>query len=385
MASEILKSERRRKSRRGSKKTDQKVPTHDSNGRPRKPKSTFREWVDALVFAVVVMLIVRTLIFDLFRIPTPSMEKNLLVGDYLFVSKLHYGTRTPLTLGIPFTQIYLPGVRLPHTRLPGFSSVKRGDAIVFNWPDDREHPVDRKTHYIKRVIGLPGESIGLVNKVVQINGEPLPLASGMQQWWNVHKTDPRVRLSSSALSELGVDIATQVRNSPDPMVVQVVATPRAIEQIESWPWVERVEPLIAQANPEFGQRLYPQGSSFTTDNYGPLVIPAKGVTVELSDENWPYLEPVLRRYEGKTTGRDDVGGFLIDGAPSSSFTPTQDYYFVMGDYRDNSEDSRFWGFVPMSHIVGKAVMVYFSWDGESHLPRFRRVFTLIDEKYHDRR
>lgn len=382
MASEILKSQRRRKSRRASKKDAEPGQAHESNGRARKKKSTFREWVDALVFAVVVMLIVRTLIFDLFRIPTPSMEKNLLVGDYLFVSKLHYGTRTPMTLGIPFTQIYVPGVRLPNTRFPGFSSVKRGDAIVFNWPDDREHPVDRKTHYIKRVIGLPGESVSVVDKIVHIDGEPLPLASGMQQWWNVYKTDPRIRLSASALSELGVDVATQVRNSPDPLVVQVVATPAAIKQIESWPWVEKTEPLIAQPNPEFGERLYPKGSSYTTDNYGPLVIPSKGLKMELTEENWPYLEPVLRRYEGKDTGRDEAGTFLIDGEISTSFTPTQDYFFVMGDYRDNSEDSRFWGFVPMSHIVGKAVMVYFSWNGDSHLPRFRRIFTTIDEKYH---
>ena len=327
------------------------------------------------------MLIVRTLIFDLFRIPTPSMEKNLLVGDYLFVSKLHYGTRTPVTLGIPFTQAHLPGVRLPHTRLPGFTTVKRGDAIVFNWPDDREHPVDRKTHYIKRVIGLPGETISVVDKVVHIGGEPLPLASGMQQWWNVYKTDPRVRLSQSALTQLGIDPQTQVRYAPDQILVQVVATPAAVREIEAWPWVDRVEPYVAPPNPEFAQRLYPEGSTYTTDNYGPIVIPGEGMTFELTEENWPYFEPVIRRYEGRTTGRGEDGAFLVDREPSTFFTFSQDYFFVMGDYRDNSEDSRFWGYVPMNHVVGKAVMVYFSWDGDSNLPRFRRLFTMIDEKY----
>ncbi len=327
------------------------------------------------------MLIVRTLIFDLFRIPTPSMEKNLLVGDYLFVSKLHYGTRTPMTLGIPFTQIYLPGLNLPHTRFPGFSEVQRGDAIVFNWPDDREHPVDRKTHYIKRVMGLPGETLSLINKVVHIDGGPVPLASDMQQWWNVYKTDPRVRLSQSALTQLGIDPQTQVRYAPDQLLVQVVATPSAIKEIEEWPWVERVEPYIAPPSAELAKRLYPEGNNFTTDNYGPIVIPGEGLSYELTEENWSFFEPAIRRFERKTTGRGENGEFLVEGQPVSTYTFGQDYFFVMGDYRDNSEDSRFWGYVPMDHVVGKAVMVYFSWDAEDNLPRFRRIFSLIDEKY----
>jgi signal peptidase I len=298
------------------------------------------------------------------------------VGDYLFVSKLHYGTRTPMTLGIPFTQVYLPGVRLPSTRLPGFTTVKRGDAIVFNWPDDRENPVDRKTHYIKRVMGLPGETLQLIEKTVHIDGEPVELATGMQQWWNVYKTDPRVQLSQSALTELGIDPTTLVNQNE--LLVRLVATPEAMEEIKRWPWVERVEPFVTRSSPE----LYPPGSNYTTDNYGPVVIPGKDLTFELTDENWPYVEPVIRRYENRATGRGASGEFLVDGSPATSFTFTQDYFFVMGDYRDNSEDSRFWGVVPMNHIVGKAVLIYFSWDADAHLPRFTRLFSSIDEKYH---
>ncbi len=126
-------------------------------------KSWQREWAEALIFALVVMLIVRTFIFDLFKIPTPSMEKSLLVGDHLFVSKLNYGTRLPKTLGVPFTQIHWPGVEFPHFRFPGFSEVKRGDAIVFNYPVENK-PIDRKMHYIKRVVGLPGETVALREK-----------------------------------------------------------------------------------------------------------------------------------------------------------------------------------------------------------------------------
>ncbi len=310
------------------------------------------------------------------------MEKNLLVGDYLFVSKLHYGTRTPMTLGIPFTQVYLPGLKLPNTRLPGFSSVKRGDAIVFNWPDDRQHPIDRKTHYIKRVMGLPGETIQLINKVVHVDGQPVPLASGMQQRWNAFKTDWRVRLSPSNLEAIGIDPLTQVREYDNSLLVQIDATPAAAEEIARWPGIDRVEPYVAQPNSEFSERLYPHGSGFTTDNYGPLVIPGKDQTVELTDDNWPVLEPVIRRYERRETERAGDGTLLVDGQATTSFKFTQDYFFVMGDYRDNSEDSRFWGFVPMDHIVGKAVLVYFSWDADDNLPRFSRLFRSIDEKYY---
>jgi signal peptidase I len=364
--------ERRRKKAR---ETSSGVADPDSNAHAAQPrkKSRLREWIDALVFAVVVMLIVRTLIFDLFRIPTPSMEKNLLVGDYLFVSKLHYGTRTPVSVGIPFTRVYIPGFTLPNTRLPGFSEVERGDAIVFNWPDDVGYPTDRKTHYIKRVVGLPGERVSLIDKVVHIDGEPLPLSDGMQQWWNVYKKDPRVRLSQSALARLDV---SAIRPTQNPSIVQIVATPEAVRDMSEWPWVDRIEPYVSSFRPE--KPLYPGNPDYSTDNYGPLLIPEGGVSYELTEENWAGFELAIRRYEGHTTGRGDDGSFLIDGNPATSFTFRQDYFFVMGDYRDNSEDSRFWGFVPMDHIVGKAVLVYFSWNADAKLPRFSRLFKVID-------
>lgn len=342
-----------------------------SDDKPR--KSQVREWTDAIIFALVVMLIVRTLIFDLFRIPTPSMEKNLLIGDYLFVSKLHYGTRTPMTVGVPFTQIYVKGIRLPHTRLPGFSEVKRGDAIVFNFPPE-EKPIDRKMHYIKRVVGLSGETLEVKDKVVHVNGASIPLSEGMQQYWNVHKKDPRVHLSGSALRDLGV---SDVQATSNASVVRVLATTEAISEIESWPWVEQVEPYIAPENVGYSSLMYPAGRGYTPDNYGPIQIPEQGMTVTLSPENWPVYGPVITRYEGHTAQISDDGSFEINGEKIGTYTFEQDYYFVMGDNRDNSEDSRFWGFVPMRHVVGKAILIYFSWDSEAMLPRFGRIFHLI--------
>lgn len=333
-----------------------------------------RQWGEALFFAAIVVLIVRTLFFDLFRIPTPSMEKNLLVGDYLFVSKLHYGTRLPLTLGVPFTSWHLPGVRFPYTRLPGFSDVERGDAIVFNYPPEQQ-PIDRKMHYIKRVIGMPGETLSVRDKVVHIDGEPLPLGTGMQQFWYVYKSDPRYRLPASRLRELGV---SDRRPTQDESVVRVLATRSAVEAMTAWPSVERVEPYIARDD-AYSALMYPPGRGYTPDNYGPIRIPVEGESVVLTGENWPVYEPVISRYEGHTTQRVGDDGFRIDGEPATTYTFTQDYFFAMGDNRDNSEDSRFWGFVPENHIVGKALFTYFSWDSESTLPRFGRIFRPIQD------
>ena len=352
------------------------MSTGQANGASdEKPKkSALREWTDAFIFVLVIMLIVRTFIFDLFRIPTPSMEKSLLVGDYLFVSKIHYGTRTPLTIGIPFTQIYLPGIRLPHTRLPGFADVERGDAIVFNFPPD-EHPIDRKMHYIKRVVGLPGETLEVRSKQVLVDGERIPLMDTMQQYWNVHKNDPRVALSGAALRDLGV---SDFQTTSNESVVRVLATPEAIQEIGSWPWVDRVEPYVAPENVGYGALMYPAGRSYTPDNYGPIHIPEEGETITLTPDNWPVYRPVITQYEGHEARMTGGGTFEIDGVPATTFTFEQDYFFVMGDNRDNSEDSRFWGFVPMDHIVGKAVMIYFSWKGDAMLPRFSRLFHIID-------
>lgn len=343
---------------------------HADSNRPR--KSAAREWFDALFFAVVVMLIVRTLIFDLFKIPTPSMEKNLLVGDHLFVSKLHYGTRTPITLGVPFTKLHLKGMTLPHTRLPGFSEVKRNDAVVFNWPDDIGFPIDRKQHYIKRVIGLPGETIEVRDKVVYIDGNPIELLPRMQQWYAVKKKDVRFRLNGPALLNLGVEYR-EVGATPEE--VRIIATPEAAEEIRGWPGIESVTPAVEPPNPSL--TLYPPGRDHSPDNYSPTRIPAKDVSFDLTVENWTVYEPVIRRYEGHQTELRPDSTFLIDGTPSTSYTFTQNYYFMMGDNRNNSEDSRFWGFVPMDHIVGKAVMIYFSWDTDRKLPRFKRMFSFV--------
>ena len=376
MATSHKTSTKRRKERQKRRRQGRA----DQNGKPagvkdagQPPKGKAREWGEALVFALVVMLIVRTFIFDLFRIPTPSMEKSLLVGDYLFVSKLNYGTRTPITLGVPFTQIHLPGFELPYFRFPGFSDVKRGDAIVFNYPVE-EKPIDRKMHYIKRVVGLPGEAVEVANKKVFVDSQPQELQEGMQQTWDVYKTDSRVHVSPTRLRAIGIDSAAATIN---PELMRVIGTQEAVEQVNAWPYIDRVEPYIAPEDARYSAIMYPPGRSYTPDNYGPIKIPSAGQTITLTVEDWPAYEPVIRRYEGLSTRVLPDGTFEIDGKPATSYTFKQDYYFVMGDNRDNSEDSRFWGFVPKDHVVGKAILIYFSWDKSRNLPRFSRIFKII--------
>jgi signal peptidase I len=348
--------------------------TADSDDEAAPEKSELRQWGEALIVAFVVVLIVRTLLFDLFRIPTPSMEENLLVGDYLFVSKLHYGTRMPMSLGVPFTSIHMPGVSFPYTRLSGFSNVERGDPIVFNFPPE-EGPIDRKVHYIKRIVGMPGESIAVKDKVVQVDGAPLPLGTGMQQYWTVTKSDSRYQLPRARLDEIGI---SEVKPTESATTVRMLGTPAAARRVHEYSWVESVRPFVIENN-GYGDLMYPPGRGYTPDNYGPVQIPKKGQTVTLTDRNWPVYKTVIVEYEGQDARQMTDSTFAIEGERTTSYTFQQDYFFVMGDNRDNSEDSRFWGFVPMDHIVGKAIITYFSWDHQAWMPRFWRILNPIED------
>lgn len=361
-------TKRRQADRRAKREAAHEQP---EDGKAGSGKSKGREWFDALFFAVVVMLILRTLIFDLFRIPTPSMERSLLVGDYLFVSKLHYGTRTPITLGVPFTKIHVKGWELPHTRLPGFSEVKRFDAVVFNWPGEVEYPIDRRQHYIKRAIALPGEVVEVRDKIVYVDSVALPFLPTMEQLWTVYKRDPRFQLNRTVLDQLGVEFRGE---GSEGLMVRINATESAVDEIRAWPGVERIEPYV---EPGAHRPLYPPGRDSSPDNFSPTRVPKRGVAFTMDETTWPVYEPVIRLYEGHSTGVGEDGAFLVNGRAVTTYTFQQDYYFMMGDNRNNSEDSRFWGFVPMSHIVGKAVMIYFSWNNESKLPRVSRMFSTI--------
>ena len=337
---------------------------------PRPPapaRSALGLWARVLGVALLAALGLRVFVVEAFRIPTPSMERTLLVGDFLLVSKLPYGPRTPVTLGLPFTGRYLDA-ELPSVRLPGFGRVERGDVVVFNLPTERG-PLDRRTPFVKRVVGLPGDTVAIVGKEVRVNGEAVAEAPGVQQRWVV-RLERGVPFAPESFREIGVRMAFERRDEGEWLVRM---TPAQAEAVAAWPAVRAVVPDLA-ARPE---PLFPLGRSQTLDDYGPVVVPQEGETVRLSGTTWPTLRDVITRHEGHTARRFADGRYEIDGELAETYTVGQDYYFVLGDNRDDSSDSRRWGFVPHDHLIGKAVLVYFSWEPYEGRVRWDRLFTPI--------
>ena len=338
----------------------------------REQKSIIAEWGFAIALALGAALFIRGFLFEAFRIPSESMENTLQVGDFVLVSKLHYGPRLPHTLGVPFSDYYVPGLEFKSRRLPGFSEVDRYDVVVFNVPTENK-PIDRKTHYIKRVIGLPGDTISVQDKIPFINGHPLLMQGTMKQRWKAI-VNPDSDFSADRLTDLGVNQVYLPRRKGDPVVFE--SSVDIAEEVATWKDVLGVVPQVSGSS--FRTRVFPERSGFNLDNYGPLYVPAKGDTVELNEVTWTLLEDIITRYEGHKVLELPSGQFEIDDIPVTNYVIQQDYYFAMGDNRDSSLDSRTWGFVPQSHVVGKAVLVYFSWDAQRQRVRSERLFNGIE-------
>lgn len=352
-----------------------------SNG----PKSKTREWIDAVVFAVVAATIIRTFFIEAFTIPTPSMEKTLMVGDFLFVSKVNYGARTPMTpLSIPFMHQEIPVIggksyseswKLPYFRLPGFGEVERNDIVVFNYPMEDDRPIDKQTHYIKRCVGVGGDSLQIIDRVVYVNGEKAMLPQKSQYVYDI-------TTQGSGLGEriLKKNDITDGGPAFAPGQYRYCLTENAAAELKKLP---NVTGLTAMTMPkgQFEDYIYPFEPSlaWNMDNYGPIYIPKKGATVALDAKNISIYRRVITKYEGHTL-EERNGKYIIDGKEAVSYTFAQDYFFMMGDNRHNSADSRFWGFVPEDHIVGKAVFIWMSWDSNgSFLNKIRwsRLFNVI--------
>ncbi len=334
-----------------------------------------REWLVVFAVALGAALAIRTFAFQAFRIPSPSMEKTLLVGDYVLVSKLHYGPRFPLTVGLPLTDWYVKDWQLPYFRLPGFSEIRRGDVIVFNYPAE-DGPIDRKQHYVKRLIALPGDTLSIIDKVTYINGEVLPLTEAMQQKWVV-EAEPGRMIPVERLRARGGEVLSSRAGRHDTERIAVEATRALAEEMALWEAVASVEPYVLPRHAGLRVRTFPPGRGFGPDYYGPLYVPARGDTLILTAETWTTYLPIIRRFEGHAARRIDDEVFEVDGAITNRYVVEKNYFFVMGDNRDNSQDSRVWGFVPEDHLVGKAVLIYFSWDQSRRKPRADRILRLI--------
>ncbi len=352
---------------------------------PKKKKGFIREWGDAILFAVVAASLIRWATFEAYTIPTPSMEKSLLVGDFLFVSKLHYGPRTPITpLQVPLTHqtiwgtnipSYSDAIQLKSHRLPGFSEVKRNDVVVFNYPPEEQHPADLRTNYIKRCIGIAGDSIQIRDMQVYINGKAVKNPAKMQQMYYLQ--------TGNMLNQkffLDRDI-TDVQQAEGGYIIHTSAEKaKELAAIDFIQDVVLLKNLPGKEDPMVFPHV-PSKYAWNADNFGPLYIPKEGATVDITPETLPLYEKVILGYEHNENAEVRNGQLFIDGKPVNKYTFKQDYYFMMGDNRHNSLDSRFWGFVPEDHIVGKAVMIWMSADPNGTFLskiRWNRLFNTIE-------
>ncbi|GHN01352.1 hypothetical protein WSM22_28410 [Cytophagales bacterium WSM2-2] len=369
----------------------------------KKPKSVIREWWDSVVFAVVAATLIRWLIMEAYTIPTPSMENSLLVGDFLFVSKFHYGTRTPRTpLQIPlthqkiwFTEIpsYLNWIQLPSYRLPGISHVKREDVVVFNVPGMSEnnymlpreqwtsYPVDLKTNYIKRCVGIPGDVFEIKDRQVIVNGQPLNNPDNMQFRYHVIAKD---QINQRNMDKLGLDpedYTEYTRTEPDKMEYSMLLTAKKVEELKNMPFIKSVELLPTDHNADPRIFTASKYSPWNGDNFGKLTIPKEGMTIAINDSTLALYGGTIRDYDHNDDVKIEGSKLIIDGKEVTQYTFHQNYYFMMGDNRDNSLDSRYWGFVPEDHIVGKGFFIWLSLDKYSNFfnkIRWRRFFKMIN-------
>jgi signal peptidase I len=365
----------------------------------KKKKSKTREWADAILFAVIAATLIRSFFIEAYTIPTPSMERSLLVGDFLFVSKLSYGARTPMTpIAFPFahhtmpllgTKAYWDGWELNYHRLPGFSEVKKGDVVVFNYPMDADsplyRPVDKRENYIKRCQGTAGDTLSVVNGQVYVNGKAMPNPPGEQMEYTYNTTGEEIN------PQINTDLAITYYGTKPTMTAESAKT------LSGYSNVKNLTPSITPRgaadllNPVFPAAPvanYPARAmlhgklpdyKWNVDNFGPVIIPKKGWTVKLDSLNFPVYERCIEVYEHNKVEvkGDDI---YINGQKTDSYTFKMDYYWMMGDNRHDSEDSRFWGFVPEDHIVGKAVFIWMSWDDNAtflHKIRWSRLFNFI--------
>lgn len=341
-------------------------------------KSTAREWLDAIIFAVVVATAIRWLVMEPYQIPTSSMERSLLVGDFLFVSKYHYGSRNAKTiLQVPLTHqtiwgteipSYLDWIQIPFFRLPGFSEVKRGDAVVFNTPEELNRPVDMRTYLIKRCVGVAGDTISINDGVVFINNEPANLPGKRQHsYFIATKQSLRDRFFEKY----------QIRDvMRSPSGYQVMTSEAKANEIRTLEFIEEVIPLNDKTDKErFSFNVFPgpEKNAWTFNNFGPLYIPKKGKSITISKETIRLYGNLIKNHEGNKKVLISSNSIKIDGKELSEYTFRQDYFFMMGDNRHNSHDSRAWGFVPMDHIVGKALFTWFSIEEGSFIKLFSRI------------
>ncbi|MBL0310681.1 MAG: signal peptidase I [Bacteroidetes bacterium] len=410
------------------------------------PKRTaLREWADAIVFAVVAATLIRIFVAEAYMIPTPSMEKTLLVGDFLFVSKFHYGARVPNTpLALPFVhhtipvlniKSYVEWIKLKYSTLPGLQKVKRNDIVVFNfpagdtvvlenqapayydivrytaasnhvgydearqmlWNDPNTHivarPVDKRENYIKRCVAIPGDRLEVKNGALFINNEPAYRPEQLYTPYTI-MFQSGMGLSQEKINELQIEDVSNRFNSLPPGHFVVLMTKENAANLEAMKVTSGLQPFYYPAGALQSQveDIFPNDTSlykWNVDNFGPVTLPSKGMTIQLNDSIYPQYDRAIRVYENNEVVRNN-GKFFINGKEEASYTFKMNYYWMMGDNRHNSQDSRYWGFVPEDHIVGKAWFIWMSMNSQGSFfekIRWSRLFSSIHGRWapHDKK
>ncbi len=394
----------------------------DPSKLPPVKKTVLREWVDAIIFAVIAASIIRIFLIEAYTIPTSSMEKTLLVGDYLFVSKISFGPKVPNTpLSFPFvhhtlplttsTKSYVEWIKLPYYRFPGLSKIHNMDVVVFNYPDgdtlstkfqsnisyyqlvrqygrdavwnNEEYfgkiiarPADKRENFIKRCIGIPGDTLQIIDRKVLINGheEQNP---GIKQYKYIVKTDGNP-INIKNLEKMDITEKTTTFNDGS---YEITLSDASLGKIKQFSNVVSITPEIIPSG-IWDPNIFPFDSNYkwNVDNFGPIFVPRKGSTVNLSQENICLYARIIKVFENNDLQIRD-GKIFINGKESNSYTFKMNYFWMMGDNRHNSADSRYWGFVPEDHIVGKAVFVWLSLNPTKSLLdgkiRFNKLFRII--------
>lgn len=356
--------------------------------------------VSSLLFAIIVATFVHTYFIQPFTIPTASLEKSLLIGDFLFVSKMNYGARVPMTtvaapmvhdtLPLIHTKSYLKLPQLPYFRFPGIEKIKNNDIVVFNWPVDTvekffdtsgrkaDKPVDKKSNYVKRCVGIAGDSLAIKDGIIFVNGKKLIIPERAKPQFSYKMAiDPAVSIDFESLfKELDITDRYGINNTKDTIYFSALPA-TSVERFKNVPGIKSVTRIIHK---EIDKSIFPHTENWNVDNFGPIYIPQAGKTVALNLETLPFYSRIITEYE-KNKLEIKGSDIYINGAKANSYTFQQNYYWMMGDNRHNSEDSRFWGYVPEDHIVGKPIFIWMSWDsngvGIMNKIRWERLFTTV--------
>lgn len=364
------------------------------------PENKTADTVSSLLFAIIVATLVHTYFIQPYTIPTSSLEKSLLVGDFLFVSKMNYGARVPMTtVALPMVhdtiplmkrKSYLSWPQLPYFRLPSLEKIKNCDIVVFNWPLDTvyffrdpsgrhiDKPIDKKSNYVKRCVGIPGDSLSIKDGIVYINGKILALPERAKPQYSYKiALDGKTPIDFEYLfKDMDVtDGAGFTSEKRDTLFVSAL-TDSSVERLRNVPGITSVTREIAKG---VENGIFPHINKWNRDNFGPIYIPQEGKTVAINFMTLPFYSRIISEYE-KNKLEIKGSAIYINDIKTNTYTFKQNYYWMMGDNRHNSEDSRYWGYVPADHIVGKPVFIWMSWNKDGKglgKIRWERLFTTV--------